>query len=117
MGFYHFRQGEAMDRGEETWMLRQMLDDLGAVFRDGHWEAIGAVVNQWQKRLVVQRTGWDSSVASFTSARAFRNQSLGPAIIASSLPTIRKQVATTGGLSLRTEPVSPAIGEPCWPQS
>jgi hypothetical protein len=41
-------------RYKRTALLRQALDDRAASFRDGHWEAIDAVVN-WKSTSVASR--------------------------------------------------------------
>lgn len=105
-----------MDKSEATAMLQQMLDDSGVAFRDGQWEAIDAVVNQRQKRLVVERTGWGKSVVYFISARAFRDQGLGPTIIVSPLLALmRNQIAAAGRLGIRAETMNSTNNDD-WPQ-
>ncbi len=49
------------ERLETRTLLRVALDDQTAEFRDGQWEAVDALVNQRERLLVVQRTGWGKS--------------------------------------------------------
>ena len=56
-----------MDRQSGEDLLKRALGNTGAKFREGQWEAIDALVNQKQKLMVVQRTGWGKSSVYFTS--------------------------------------------------
>ncbi len=47
-----------MNRIQAEQLLKTALANAHAQFRDGQWKAIDALVNQRQKLLVVQRTGW-----------------------------------------------------------
>lgn len=58
-------------------LLKKLLDNEQAIFRDGQWEAIDALVNQRRKLLVVQRTGWGKSAVYFIGTRMLRNQGKG----------------------------------------
>lgn len=72
-----------MNRTQALQLLQVALANPNAEFRDGQWEAIDALVNQRQKLLVVQRTGWGKSSVYFISAKIFRDRGLGPTIIVS----------------------------------
>ncbi|TOO92168.1 RecQ family ATP-dependent DNA helicase, partial [Vibrio parahaemolyticus] len=74
-----------MDKQAAEQLLKTAIDDQGAQFRDGQWEAIDALVNHNQKLLVVQRTGWGKSSVYFISTRIFRDRGQGPTIIVSPL--------------------------------
>lgn len=74
-----------MNRTQALQLLQTALANPNAEFRDGQWEAIDALVNQRQKLLVVQRTGWGKSSVYFISAKILRDRGLGPAIIVSPL--------------------------------
>ena len=50
-----------MDKSQAEQLLQTALDNPEASFREGQWEAINGLVNQNQKLLVVQRTGWGKS--------------------------------------------------------
>ena len=79
------------DQAQE--LLRTSLDNPEAKFRDGQWEAIDALVNQRQKLLVVQRTGWGKSSVYFISTKIFRDRGRGVTIIISPLLALmRNQV-------------------------
>ena len=72
-------------KSEALQLLRDGLGDQDADFREGQWEAIDALVNQGERRLVVERTGWGKSVVYFISARILRDQGQGPTLIVSPL--------------------------------
>lgn len=61
-------------RHQAQQLLQTSLANPDADFRDGQWEAIDALVNQQQKLLVVQRTGWGKSSVYFISAKIFRDR-------------------------------------------
>ena len=66
-------------------LLHTAVDDLGATFREGQWEAIDAVVNARGRLLVVERTGWGKSSVYFIATRLLRDQGHGPTLIVSPL--------------------------------
>ena len=66
-------------------MLRKMTGSTSAVFHDGQYEAISALVSQRQKMLVVQRTGWGKSAVYFITTCMLRQMGAGPSIIISPL--------------------------------
>lgn len=74
-----------MNREQAQHLLQIALANPAAQFRDGQWEAIDTLVNQRQKLLVVQRTGWGKSSVYFISTRIFRDRGMGPTIIISPL--------------------------------
>ena len=74
-----------MDRIKAEQILKQSLGNPKAKFREGQWEAIDALVNQKQKLMVVQRTGWGKSSVYFISTRFLRDNGAGPTIIVSPL--------------------------------
>ena len=83
-------------------MLRQALRDPAAEFRDGQWEAIDALVNQRQRLLVVQRTGWGKSSVYFIATRILRDRGMGPTLIVSPLLALmRNQIEAAKRLGLR----------------
>ena len=61
-------------RAQARQWLQEALDDQGADFRRGQWEAIDAIVNKRQRLLVVERTGWGKSIVYFLSARLLREK-------------------------------------------
>ena len=67
-----------MNKAQAEQLLKTALDDTEVTFRDGQWEAIDALVNQNQKLLVVQRTGWGKSSVYFISTKIFRDRGWDP---------------------------------------
>ena len=93
-----------MNRNQAQQLLRTALANPAAQFRDGQWEAIDALVNQQQKLLVVQRTGWGKSSVYFISAKIFRDRSMGPTIIVSPLLALmRNQIESAQRLGIVAE--------------
>jgi len=85
-------------------LLQTALANPSARFRHGQWEAIDALVNQRQKLLVVQRTGWGKSSVYFISAKIFRDQCMGPTIIVSPLLALmRNQIDSAQRLGIVAE--------------
>lgn len=74
-----------MNRQSAEQYLKSSLSNPEAVFRDGQWEAIDALVNLRKKLLVVQRTGWGKSSVYFIATKLLREQGYGPTIIVSPL--------------------------------
>ncbi|WP_337841531.1 RecQ family ATP-dependent DNA helicase [Rheinheimera sp.] len=90
-----------MNRAQAQQLLRNALANPTAEFRDGQWEAIDALVNQRQKLLVVQRTGWGKSSVYFISTKIFRDRGMGPTIIVSPLLALmRNQIESAVRLGL-----------------
>ncbi|RSM21239.1 ATP-dependent DNA helicase RecG [Aeromonas salmonicida] len=90
-----------MNRDQAQQLLQTALANPAAEFRDGQWEAIDALVNQRQKLLVVQRTGWGKSSVYFISTKIFRDHGMGPTIIVSPLLALmRNQVDAAVRLGL-----------------
>ncbi|EOS8314927.1 RecQ family ATP-dependent DNA helicase [Vibrio parahaemolyticus] len=90
-----------MDKQAAEQLLKTAIDDQGAQFRDGQWEAIDALVNQNQKLLVVQRTGWGKSSVYFISTKIFRDRGQGPTIIVSPLLALmRNQIESAERLGI-----------------
>ena len=91
-----------MKRNDAEILLRAALNDVSAQFRDGQWEAIDALVNQHEKLLVVQRTGWGKSSVYFISTRILRDRGQGPTIIVSPLLALmRNQIEAAERLGIR----------------
>ena len=90
------------DKGEQ--LLKTALASLDAEFREGQWEAIDCLVNQNQKLLVVQRTGWGKSSVYFIGTRIFRDRGMGPTIIVSPLLALmRNQIESAWRLGIVAE--------------
>ncbi|CAA9892638.1 RecQ family ATP-dependent DNA helicase (fragment) [Candidatus Methylobacter favarea] len=93
-----------MNRNKAQQFLQTSLAKPTAEFRDGQWEAIDALVNQRQKLLVVQRTGWGKSSVYFISTKIFRDRGLGPTIIVSPLLALmRNQIESAQRLGIVAE--------------
>ena len=93
-----------MNRTQAENLLKTALANPAAEFRDGQWESIDALVNHRQKLLVVQRTGWGKSSVYFISAKAFRDQGMGPTIIVSPLLALmRNQIESARRLGIVAE--------------
>lgn len=73
-----------------------------AVFREGQWEALDAVVNQKRRLLVVQRTGWGKSAVYFLAAQTLRRTYGGCTLIISPLLALmRNQIDAAARFGLR----------------
>ena len=91
-----------MSRQDAEALLQRALDNPDALFREGQWEAINALVNERKKLLVVQRTGWGKSSVYFISTRLFRDRGFGPTIIVSPLLALmRNQVIAADNSGIR----------------
>jgi ATP-dependent DNA helicase RecQ len=89
----------------EKW-LREILGGH-AEFRDGQWEAIAALVEERQRVLVVQRTGWGKSLVYFMATRLLRERGAGPTILISPLLSLmRNQIASAQGYGLRAAAIN-----------
>lgn len=89
-----------MRQQAEQWLQ----DSLGneASFRDGQWEAIEALVNQQQRVLVVQRTGWGKSLVYFMATRLQRAQNRGVTLLISPLLSLmRNQIQSAEAWGLK----------------
>ena len=90
-----------MNRTDAEALLRTAVGNAAASFRSGQWEAIDALVNQRQKLLVVQRTGWGKSSVYFIATRIMRDQGYGPTIIVSPLLALmRNQIESARRLGI-----------------
>jgi ATP-dependent DNA helicase RecQ len=90
-----------MQRDDAEKLLKVAIGNADAVFRDGQWEAIDALVNHRKKMLVVQRTGWGKSSVYFISTRILRDRGQGPTIIISPLLALmRNQIEAAARLGI-----------------
>jgi ATP-dependent DNA helicase RecQ len=79
----------------------------GATFRQGQREAIELVVEDGQRALVVQRTGWGKSLVYWIATRVRRDRGHGPTLIISPLLALmRNQIAMAGRLGLRAATIN-----------
>jgi ATP-dependent DNA helicase RecQ len=70
-------------------LLKDMLGEQ-ASFRSGQWEAIDAIVNQYHRVLLVQKTGWGKSVVYFIATRMLRDAGKGPTLLISPLLSLMR---------------------------
>ena len=88
-------------------MLRKLTGCGDAVFRDGQYEAIEALVVHHRRTLVVQRTGWGKSAVYFIAALLQRRAGAGPALIVSPLLALmRNQVEAAGRAGVRAATIN-----------
>jgi len=98
-----------MNKNQAEQLLKTALASPDAYFRQGQWEAIDALVNQNQKLLVVQRTGWGKSSIYFISTRIFRDRGLGLTIIVSPLLALmRNQIESAQRLGINAKTINSA---------
>lgn len=94
----------------ERKLAKQWLEEVlgkGANFRDGQWEAIDALVNQRQRMLVVQRTGWGKSLVYFIATRLLRSTGAGTTVLISPLLSLmRNQLLAAATWGLRAETIN-----------
>ncbi|MGO1183354.1 MAG: RecQ family ATP-dependent DNA helicase [Micrococcaceae bacterium] len=96
-------------RTEAEHALRQLVGRDDAVFHDGQFEAIEALVEQRRRALVVQRTGWGKSAVYFLSALLMRARGAGPTLIVSPLLALmRDQVAAAQRAGVRAAAINSA---------
>jgi len=92
------------ERQQALQLLRQALCNLGADFRDGQWDAIDAVVNKSERRLVVERTGWGKSSVYFIATKLLRAEGKGPTLIISPLLALmRNQIDSATAYGIKAE--------------
>jgi ATP-dependent DNA helicase RecQ len=95
------------DRERAVELLRAALNDPGAEFREGQWEAIRQVVDQRARLLVVQRTGWGKSLVYFLATRLLRDAGHGPTLLISPLLALmRNQVLAAERLGIRAATIN-----------
>ncbi len=75
-------------------VLRKLVGREDATFHEGQLEAIGSLVVDRQRALVVQRTGWGKSAVYFVATALLRADGAGPTVIVSPLLALmRDQIA------------------------
>ena len=80
-----------------------------AALRDDQWTAIDSLVNQRNRMLVVQRTGWGKSAVYFIAAKLLREAGEGPSIIVSPLLALmRNQVEAAARAGIRAATINSA---------
>lgn len=95
------------DRAAALLLLRRLLDDPEADFREGQWEAIDALVNKRARLLLVQRTGWGKSAIYFIATRLLRNSGFGTTLIVSPLLALmRNQIEAAERMGIRARTIN-----------
>ncbi len=77
--------GTAGIRDQALEALRALVGRPDAVFHDGQFEAIEALVADRRRALVVQRTGWGKSAVYFVATLLLRRAGAGPTVLVSPL--------------------------------
>ncbi len=89
--------------------LHVALNDATALFRDGQWEAIHALVEDRAQLLIVQRTGWGKSMVYFLATRLLRDRGAGPTLLISPLLALmRNQMEAAARLGLQAVTINSA---------
>lgn len=87
--------------------LRTVLGRPDATFREGQWEAIEALVEQAERLLVIQRTGWGKSMVYFLATRLLRDRGKGPTLLISPLLALmRNQIDAARQIGVRAETIN-----------
>ena len=104
------------NRSEALALLRRLLANNEAQFRDGQWDAIDALVNRRERLLLVQRTGWGKSAVYFVAARMLRDRGLGATLIVSPLLALmRNQVSSAERMGVRAITIN-STNRAEWPE-
>ena len=97
--------GDVADRAGR--LLRDLVGDPTADFRDGQLDAIRRVHEHRAKALVVQRTGWGKSAVYFVATALNREEGRGPTLIVSPLLALmRNQLDAADRIGIRSETVN-----------
>ena len=90
-------------------ILQTLVGREDAVFHEGQFEAIEALVNGGRRALVVQRTGWGKSAVYFVASLLLRSAGSGPTLIVSPLLALmRDQVAAAERAGVRAAAINSA---------
>lgn len=88
-------------------LLRRLTNRSDAIFHDGQWESIGALVQDRRRVLVVQRTGWGKSAVYFIATRLLRDQGAGPTVLVSPLLALmRNQIEAAARMGVRARTIN-----------
>ena len=83
-------------------ILRECLGDPNARFHEHQWESISKLVEERDRLLVVQKTGWGKSAVYFIATRLMRDEGSGPTIIISPLLALmRNQIDSAACYGVR----------------
>lgn len=95
-----------------TALLRRLTGREDAVFHDGQFEAISALVDDRRRALVVQRTGWGKSAVYFLATALLRERGAGPTLLVSPLLALmRDQVAAAERAGVRAAAINTATAD------
>ncbi len=98
-----------MQKQEALQLLKKVLNNPSAEFREGQWEAIDAVANRNKKLLLVQRTGWGKSIVYFLSTKILRERGSGITLIISPLLALmRNQLEAARPIGITAETINSA---------
>ncbi len=90
-------------------LLRRLTGRPDAVFHDGQFEAVSALVDDRRRALVVQRTGWGKSAVYFVATALLRARGAGPTLLVSPLLALmRDQVAAAERAGVRAAAINSA---------
>ena len=96
-----------MQKQEVHQLLKKVLNNPAAEFREGQWEAIDAVANHNKKLLLVQRTGWGKSIVYFLSTKILRDNKQGITLIISPLLALmRNQLEAAKRIGITAETIN-----------
>ncbi|GAB2528913.1 RecQ family ATP-dependent DNA helicase [Paramicrobacterium agarici] len=89
--------------------LRTLVGRDDAEFHDGQFEAISALVDDRERTLVVQRTGWGKTAVYFVATLLLRQAGAGPTLLVSPLLALmRDQIAAAARAGVRAASISSA---------
>ncbi|MCU1579939.1 MAG: recombinase RecQ, partial [Rhodoglobus sp.] len=89
-------------RDDALAILRTLVGRPDADFHEGQFEAISTLVDEGNRALVVQRTGWGKSAVYFISTLLLRRRGAGPTLLVSPLLALmRDQVAAAARAGVR----------------
>ena len=98
-----------MEKQEAINLLRRVLNNPSAEFREGQWEAIDSVANKNKKLLLVQRTGWGKSIVYFLATKILRDSGRGITLIISPLLALmRNQLEAAKPIGITAETINSA---------
>ncbi|PII82772.1 recombinase RecQ [Leucobacter sp. OLJS4] len=93
-------------------LLRRLTGRPDAVFHDGQFEAISALVDEHRRALVVQRTGWGKSAVYFVATALLRARGAGPTLLVSPLLALmRDQVSAAERAGVRAAAINSATAD------
>jgi ATP-dependent DNA helicase RecQ len=89
-------------RADALGILRTLVGRDDADFHEGQFDAISALVDDRQRALVVQRTGWGKSAVYFVATLLLRGRGAGPTVLVSPLLALmRDQIAAAARAGVR----------------